>query len=187
MKTIIRPELFNLNSEINFYNCGEPGNCFHAAMVVFLQLYVGNINEVDFRNAWLCHGVVKLGSSRIVHGWVEGEFLGCGVLVFDASAVDRKMVITTQSLYYRYSGTSDDLIHKYDFGEVMAISELSKHTGIWEPPKAPVIDDLDGTQMIDEDYWAMIRSKRGSLSGEAALRAVVDLRTRLKEMEAMSA
>ena len=103
MKPIIRPELFNLKSEPDYYNCGEHGNCFHTAFVLFLQLVVGNTLEPDFEDAWLCHGTV--------------------------------------------------------------------------------IDDLDDTKLIDAEHWPTIRAKRGSLSGEAALEAISDLRERLKHME----
>lgn len=186
MKPIIRPELFNLKSEPDYYNCGEHGNCFHTAFVLFLQLVVGNTLEPDFEDAWLCHGTVKLikKDARIIHGWVEAKFIGCeDVVCFDASAVGQKMTICNKRQYYRSVVTQDDFVSRYDFAELMAISELSKHAGIWEPPRAPVIDDLDDTKLIDAEHWPTIRAKRGSLSGEAALEAIADLRERLKHME----
>lgn len=186
MKRIITPELFHLNSKLDYYNCGEHGNCFHTAFVLFLQLVVGNALEPEFENAWLCHGTAKLTGqdARIIHGWVEAEFIGCeDIVCFDASAVGEKMIICPKQYYYRCAVTKDEFVNRYDFAELMAISELSKHTGIWEPPRAPVIDDLDDTKMIDAEHWPMIRAKRGTLSGQAALEAVVDLRERLKSME----
>ena len=186
MKPIIRPELFGLRSEADYYNCGEHGNCFHSAFVLFLQLVVGNTLEPDFEDAWLCHGTVKLIGKdvRIIHGWVEAKFLGAeDITCFDASAVGQKMTICSKRQYYRCVVTQDDFVSRYDFAELMAISELSKHTGIWEPPRAPVVDDLDDTKLIDAEHWPTIRSKRGSLSGEAALNAISNLRERLKHME----
>lgn len=190
MKRIVNPSLFNLNNETDFYNCGEHGNCFHAAFVVFLQLYVNNANEHDFEGARLCHGAVKLLSEdrMIIHGWTEARFTGVeDILVFDSSAVGQPMTIATKQQYYRHSKTKDEYVSKYDLGEFMEITKHTEHTGIWEHPRTAVSDVIDGSKLIARKHWKSIRSKRGSIGKENWVSCIAELIARLHQQELSNA
>lgn len=189
MKRIVHPGLFNLNDQTDFYNCGEHGNCFHAAFVVFLQMYVNNADELDFEGAMLCHGAVELRSTNqmIIHGWVEARFTGVeDDLVFDASAVGQPMTIATKQQYYRHAKTKDKYVSKYDLGEFMEITNHTEHTGIWERPRTAVADVIESTKLIPARHWKAIRAKRGRISKDDWLQRITELIARLKSQELLN-
>lgn len=189
MKRIATPSLFNLSDEMDFYNAGEHGNCFHAAFVLFLQMYVNNSDELDFEGAMICHGAVALPSTgqMIIHGWVEARFTGVeDYLVFDASAVGQSMTVVSKQQYYRHAKTRDSYVRKYDLGEFIAIANHTEHTGIWEHPRTAVSDVIESEKLIPARYWRAIRARRGGLRRQDWLRSICELVTRLKSQEALN-